>query len=369
MRSIELPVSTAPNVPRDFFQDNVRRYRQVIRGQRPDFAPVRCWLDNYFCCQVAGVPAEAWDRDFETQLSIQQAVNARFCNCLDFSVGVDYSDIWFDHDKFRADQPDAPAGRFLERSLDDFDRYHVNRPFDQIPGVQRLHEGIAFFNARLPAHKRVCHYLGVWGNLDLFAMARGTENCFTDLYDNPRQVHRIFSYLTERNLQWLEYVQKHWGGLNDQSILFDKLDIGEDYCAYLSSELFDEFVVPYTGRLFAAYKGRALCSLHTDGDMRPADVPRLAKLGIEEFMGFSPRLDIGAVRQSLPDTVLAGNIHPINVMINGTPADVKAAARHCFEAAGQNGRYVLCTGGGIGGGTKPENVDALLEAAYEICRY
>jgi uroporphyrinogen-III decarboxylase len=56
-------------------------------------------------------------------------------------------------------------------------------------------------------------------------------------------------------------------------------------------------------------------------------------------------------------------------MIEGTPEDVKAAARYCFESAGENGKFVLCTGGSISMNAKPENVDAFLEANYEITRY
>lgn len=357
------------NVPVEFFRDNVKRYRQLIAGKRPDWAPFRCWLDNFFCCAVAETDPADYARDFEVQLNVQRAVNERFCNVFDMNPAVDISGIWFDTNLFRTENPGATTRGFLNRDLKDFDRYHNNKSFDDLDCVKRLHEGIRYFNQRLPKDKRACYYLGLAGCLDMFSCFRGTQEMFMDLYDNPKQVHRIFSWMTQRNLDWMEYCQKHWGVLNEESILYDKIDIGEDYCAYLPPEMFDEFVKPYTGKLFEAYKGKALRSLHTDGDFLAENLNKLNELGIDELMGFTPHIEIKQVRKALPDIILAGNIHPIEVMMNGTPEDVKASVRYCFENAAKDGKFVLCTGGAIGYGAKPENVDAFLESAYEICKY
>jgi uroporphyrinogen decarboxylase len=299
----------------------------------------------------------------------QMQVNKRFYDLLDFTVNVDTTDIYFDREAFVRDHPDMPQNRFLAKNLDNFERYYTTKPFEQIPGVKKLFEGIDYFNKRLPKEKYVCHYFGVQGALDYFSTFRGSGQFMMDLFDSPDKVHRIFSYMTERSLQWLEFAQKNWGALNRDSILFDKLDIGEDYCAYMTPELFDEFVLPYTGKLVEQYKNKVLCSLHTDGDVIPSGIGKLGELGIDELMGFSPNIDIKEFRKALPDVILGGNIHPIKVMIEGTPDDVKSAARYCFENAAQNGKFVLCTGGAIAANAKPENVDAFIEATYKIVKY
>ncbi len=74
-------------------------------------------------------------------------------------------------------------------------------------------------------------------------------------------------------------------------------------------------------------------------------------------------------RNALPDVILAGNIHPIKVMIEGTPDDVKAAVRYCFDTAASDGKFILVSGGAMAAGSKPENVDAFIESAYEITKY
>jgi len=358
------------NVPKDFLKENVNRYKQLARGEWPDWAPFRLWLDNTFACSFTGVSPNKYAADFETMFEVQKMVNDRFYDLREFSVDVGTLDIYYDEEKFRSEQPNAHAGRWMERSLDDFDRYFRRKcKFDQVPGVRRLFEGIEYFNSHLPKHKQVCHYFGVTGLTDLFSIFRGTTDFFTDIYLEPEKVERIFGLLHERSLEWLEYAEKTWGGPKEYSNLYDKVDVGEDYCAYMPPEMFDRFVKPYTGRIFERYKGKLIRSLHTDGDIPPKGIHKLGELGIDELMGFSPNVDIELFREALPDVILGGNIAPIGVMIHGTPDDVKRAARYCFENAAQNGKFVLCTGGSISMDAKEENVDAFLEAAYEICRY
>jgi uroporphyrinogen decarboxylase len=357
------------NVPLDFLRDNVIRYRKLINGEKVDYAPFRLWFDDIFMCELADVSRAKYSSDFETMFNVQKIANERFYDLLDFGVHVSTLDIFYDEEAFIVDNPNVPSYKFLEPSLDNFDKYFSKKPFDQVPGVKRLAEGIEFFNQRLPAHKQINHYLGAWGAMDLFSIFRGTEKFFFDFYDNGAKVKSIFDYLHERTVAWIEYVEKRWGGKRSYNNLYDKIDIGEDFCAYLPPDMFAEFVAPYTAALFKKYKGKVCCSLHTDGDFATDGIANLKSLGIDELMGFSPNIDIKEFRKVLPDVILGGNIHPITVMVEGAPDDVKAASRYCFENANQNQKFVLCTGGAMSGHTKVENIDAFIEATYEIVKY
>ena len=358
------------NVPRDFLEENTARYRQLIRGETPDWAPFRFWADDLCIKKLTGVDYQAYKTDLEVQLAAQRKFNERFYDLHPYTLYTDTMGVYFDQEKFAADHPNAPHPcRFLGSSLDDFDKYYVATPIRDVPCIGRLREGLAFYNRDLSREKGVAHYLGAAGAMDLFSIFRGTEHFFLDLYDQPNKVKRLFEYLTERSLALCEYSERELKPFNGDNVLFDKMDIGEDYCAYLPEDLFDEFVKPYTGRIFEQYKGKVLCSLHTDGDMPVSGLHKLGELNVDELMGFSPNIDITEFRKALPDVILGGNIHPIHVMTEGTPEDVLAAARYCFENANQNGRFVLCTGGSMSENTKPENIDAFVQAAYEVVRY
>jgi uroporphyrinogen decarboxylase len=66
---------------------------------------------------------------------------------------------------------------------------------------------------------------------------------------------------------------------------------------------------------------------------------------------------------------LKGNIDPSAVMLQGTPEEVRAAARRCIEAAGYNGGFILSPGCELPRDTPHANVWALMEAAREFGTY
>lgn len=353
----------------DFLQENNRRYRDLMAGCRLEYAPLRFWADDLLIRSYAGMDATTFHGSIDAQLHAQQVFNARFYDMHEYTVYGGVQDLYFDLERFAVDFPDAPRDQVLSAGLDHFDKYAQRKSIDELPSVQRLKTGLEYFRKKLPPEKCAAYYLGAFGAMDLFSIYRGTEKCFMDLYDCPDAVKRIFEFFTERSLAMMDYAERVFKPLNGDNILYEKVDVGEDYCAYLPQELFDEFVVPYTGRIFEHFQNRAWRSLHTDGDIRVDDIQQLAKVGLDELMGFTPNVDIGEFRKALPNTVLGGNIHPIHVMMHGTADDVRAAVKRCFETAGQNGKFVLCTGGSMSENTKPSNIDAFFEAAHDICKY
>jgi uroporphyrinogen decarboxylase len=66
---------------------------------------------------------------------------------------------------------------------------------------------------------------------------------------------------------------------------------------------------------------------------------------------------------------LMGNLHTTDVMLRGTPAEVKAAAKQAIEDAGAGGGFILSTGDQCGRDTPDDNIFALVEAAEEYGRY
>jgi uroporphyrinogen-III decarboxylase len=52
-------------------------------------------------------------------------------------------------------------------------------------------------------------------------------------------------------------------------------------------------------------------------------------------------------------------------MVFGIPDEVLGEAWGSILAAGKDGHYVVAAGGGVGGGTKPANVDTLVQNSLE----
>jgi uroporphyrinogen decarboxylase len=81
-------------------------------------------------------------------------------------------------------------------------------------------------------------------------------------------------------------------------------------------------------------------------------------------------VDLADVKRTFGSRIgLMGNLHTTNVMLRGTPAQVRAAAVEAMRAAGPGGGFVLSTGDQCGRDTPDENIFALIEAAKELGVY
>lgn len=80
--------------------------------------------------------------------------------------------------------------------------------------------------------------------------------------------------------------------------------------------------------------------------------------------------DLGEVRRALGDRVtMNGNVHTVETLIRGTPADVVREVEEIFEQWGTDGRrLILGTGDQVGGETPEENIAAMIETGRRLGR-
>jgi uroporphyrinogen decarboxylase len=67
--------------------------------------------------------------------------------------------------------------------------------------------------------------------------------------------------------------------------------------------------------------------------------------------------------------VLKGNLHTTNVMLCGTPDDVRRASRQAIDDGAAGGRFILSTGDQCGRDTPDANLHAMIETARTYGRY
>jgi uroporphyrinogen decarboxylase len=58
-----------------------------------------------------------------------------------------------------------------------------------------------------------------------------------------------------------------------------------------------------------------------------------------------------------------GNIPPLEVLTQGTPEEVREAAKACIQSHGGRKGLLLSAGGGVSPGTPAANIRALVEGA------
>lgn len=133
----------------------------------------------------------------------------------------------------------------------------------------------------------------------------------------------------------------------------------DDIVGLLSPTMFEEFARPRLARIFREFEG-LIRVFHNDTPCAHLIEP-MATLGFEVF-NFSHTMDTAAVHRKMPGAAVMGNVPPLDVMVRGTPDDIRAWAHNCVRATGGR-RLILSAGGGVSPGTPPEAIDALVAAA------
>lgn len=102
--------------------------------------------------------------------------------------------------------------------------------------------------------------------------------------------------------------------------------------------------------------------LHICGDTT-ALLPGMAATGFDGLSLDTP-VEPGDALEAVPgDVVVLGNVDPVGVMLEGTPADVTDAAGSLLERFGSRPNFVLGTGCDLPMDTPLENIDALMSLA------
>ena len=66
---------------------------------------------------------------------------------------------------------------------------------------------------------------------------------------------------------------------------------------------------------------------------------------------------------------LTGNLHTTEIMLHGTPDDVRRASKQAIDDAGAGGGFILSTGDQCGRDTPEENIRAMIDVARDYGRY
>ena len=177
----------------------------------------------------------------------------------------------------------------------------------------------------------------------------------------PRECHAFLGMITDgltaAHRYFMEIDPRPRGGFG----------LAEDTAQILSPAQFREFCIPYTGKLFDTFGAGFQCGrgLHMCGQSTHLHRILVEEMHITSFDIFGYMVEPAVAAATFGGRVLLwGNINPM-LMLNGTKAQVKQAAREALEAMAPCGGYLLGDGANVCPGTPLENLAALTEAAEE----
>ncbi len=191
------------------------------------------------------------------------------------------------------------------------------------------------------------------GPFSLASFLRGIDGFLEDLLSNPPRAREFLRLATDNQLAYVEAIVKA-GGI---PFIGDPVASG----SLVSREMFREFAQPYLAQLVrSVHESGAKAGLHICGETKRLLADMVATgadfLSIDE-------MDLALARQEVGDqAVLMGNVST-NLLLEGKPEQVTAAAKECLERGGQG--LILSSSCDVPTDAPKENVQALVKAGRE----
>jgi uroporphyrinogen decarboxylase len=187
----------------------------------------------------------------------------------------------------------------------------------------------------------------------------GTETLVRLALKNPAAVHQLCEVALQSSLAYAKAILE----IGCVPSLTDAMSSS----TVISPKQFREFSMPYLKRLvdFIHQHGRAV-TLHICGKTQPI-WESMADTGADT-LSLDNAADLHAAKISVGHRVrLMGNVPPSEIMLQGTPKQVRAAVRACVSKAHNSPKgYVVASGCSLPVETPFANIDAMLDAVREI---
>jgi MtaA/CmuA family methyltransferase len=331
--------------------------RAVLRGERVPRVPVGP-LAVHFCAGGAGYTLRQYTTDAG---ALADSVIRYYERFRPDAVWVS-ADTWVSAEAMGArvgsvddDQPLGGVGEPLIRTASDIGR--IGRPDVGTQGRYPL---------MLEALRRVVGALGrdvfVVGCFDqypfsLAAALMGIGELMVKVVDDPPFVQALME-------RCAEYAVAYGRAMAEAGA--DLLSGGDSPAGLIGPRLYEELALPFEQQVIRGLRDlvRTPVSLHICGRATPL-LGRMVASGAD-VIEVDQQVDLGEACRVVGSAVtLWGNLDPVGVLAQGTPARVAEAVRnaHAQVAAAGHGRWVLSSGCTLAVGTPAANLEALIGRA------
>ena len=188
----------------------------------------------------------------------------------------------------------------------------------------------------------------------------GMQNYMFQLIDNPGFLHKVAAAVVQFNLRQLEQCAE--AGVD---VLVIEDDIADRNSVLISPAHYREFVFPYNRLIVEAAHRRGLKVVrHSDGNLWPI-LDMLIEAGYDGLNPLEPQagMHLKKLKEYCGDRLcLLGNIDCVELLPNGTPAQVDAAVRSAIADAAAGGGLIVDSSNSFHPGVNPENCIAMFEA-------
>ncbi|MBW1773122.1 MAG: hypothetical protein JRJ82_09550 [Deltaproteobacteria bacterium] len=191
-----------------------------------------------------------------------------------------------------------------------------------------------------------------FGPVELAAVIMGYGDFYLNLRAKPEQMHGLLEITTESVLRWLKAQEKINGRLK-------RIGIADHVPGQISQEHFEEFWLPYSNRVVEEFPAATII-YHNEYPVPYLDALAAFKFHVWHFGG-----ELAPAKAALgTHRTLMGNLHPIHVLLQGSPEEIYEKALACLKEGATGGRFLLSSGGGLAPDTPIKNLKSL-ESAWK----
>lgn len=200
--------------------------------------------------------------------------------------------------------------------------------------------------------------LGTDGPLTVATSLRGAE-LYLDFYTDPDYVNQLLKIITIGTIARIQAHRQFFG----LPLVSETWGYADDAVQMLSSEMVQEFVLPYHKILKRSLTSAEQISLHLCGDATRHFKMFRDEIGVNSFDTGFP-IDFTSIRRELGPTVeIQGGVRAPQ-LAHGTPDEIHAEARRILESGiMEGGRFILKEANDLVPCTPMENMNALYQAA------
>jgi len=208
------------------------------------------------------------------------------------------------------------------------------------------------------------HIAGIsWGPFTVAGHLRGTEKMMMDTFAEPEFV----SKLVKKCAKFAGSLERRCLEAGATHIWMPDPTASEDL---ISADTYKQFVFEPAKAMIHDLKKHAKVPfvMHICGDTTNT-MKLLPEMGVDLF-SVDHKVDIAKAKAAVGHKMaLMGNVHPIEVALNGTVADVTKASIACIQKAGMGGGFVLSTGCETPLDCPDANIIAMGKAAIDHGKY
>jgi len=203
---------------------------------------------------------------------------------------------------------------------------------------------------------------------------RGFENFLCDIYVDRKGVERLHNKLMEKYLKLLDRVIKGVGEYVD-ILVFGGDDLGSNRAGWMSPDIFKDLFKPKYKKMWDFVHDNSDCKvfLHSCGSIYEY-IPHLIDVGVDilnPVQTSARNMEPEKLKKEFGKdlTFWGGGCDTGDILPNKTPKEIKEHVKKRIEIFSKNGGFVFNQVHNILADVPPENVIAMLEAAYEFGFY